>query len=72
VPYPLLSDAPELKTIRQYGILSAPKTYAYRSFFLVDEKGIVRQQWLLGPAGDNTVMPSESILKAIREIRGKS
>jgi hypothetical protein len=27
---------------------------------------------LLGPAGDNTVMPSESSLKAIREIRGKS
>ena len=45
---------------------------AQRSFFLVDEKGIVRKQWLLGAAGGDTVMPSETILKAIREIKGKS
>jgi hypothetical protein len=44
---------------------------ANRSFFLVDEKGILRQQWLLGVAGGTTVMPSEPILKAVREIKGK-
>jgi hypothetical protein len=44
---------------------------AQRSFFLVDEQGIVRQQWLLGPAGGNMVMPSEPILKAVQEIKGK-
>ena len=72
LPYTLLSDAPELKTIRQYGILSAAKTYAWRSFFLVDQQGILRHQWLLGAAGDDAVFPSESILKAIRELKGKS
>jgi hypothetical protein len=41
---------------------------AQRSFFLVDEQGIVRQQWLLGPAGGNTVMPSDPILKAVQQI----
>jgi peroxiredoxin len=71
LPYPLLSDAPELKTIRQYGILSAAKTYAYRSFFLVDRQGILRHQWLLGAAGDDTVFPSEQILKVVREVAGK-
>ena len=44
---------------------------AQRSFFLVDERGILRQQWLLGAAGGNTVLPSEPILKAVQEIRGK-
>jgi hypothetical protein len=44
---------------------------ANRSFFLLDEKGIVRKQWLLGPAGADTVMPSEPILKAVQEIKGK-
>ena len=70
LPYPLLSDFPDLKVIRRYGIRAAPM-YAHRSFFLVDEKGIVRKQWLLGAAGDDTVMPSEPILKAVREIKGK-
>lgn len=44
---------------------------ANRSFFLVDEQGIVRKQWLLGAAGGDTVMPSEPILKAVQEIKGK-
>jgi len=60
-----------LKVIRGYGILGATPMYAHRSFFLVDEKGILRQQWLLGPAGGDTVMPSEPILKAIRELKSK-
>jgi hypothetical protein len=42
---------------------------AQRSFFLVDEKGILRQQWV--NVGGDTVMPSEPILKAVQEIKGK-
>jgi AhpC/TSA family len=71
LPYPLLSDFPDRKVIRSYGILGASEMTAERSFFLVDEQGIVRQQWLLGPAGGNMVMPSEPILKAVQEIKGK-
>jgi hypothetical protein len=41
---------------------------AQRSFFLVDDKGILRQQWL--NVGGDTVMPSEPILKAVQEIKG--
>ena len=44
---------------------------ASRSFFLVDQQGIVRQQWLLGTAGGTTVMPSEPILKAVQELKRK-
>jgi peroxiredoxin len=57
--------------IKSYGILGASQMTANRSFFLLDEKGIVRKQWLLGPAGADTVMPSEPILKAVQEIKGK-
>ena len=42
---------------------------AQRSFFLVDEQGIVRQQWL--NVGGDTVMPSEPILKAVQQIKSK-
>jgi thioredoxin-dependent peroxiredoxin len=69
LPFPLLSDFPDRKVIQTYGILGASQMTAQRSFFLVDEKGILRQQWL--NVGGDTVMPSEPILKAIREIKGK-
>jgi len=71
LPYPLLSDFPDLKVIRRYGILGASKMTAQRSFFLVDQQGIVRKQWLLGAAGGETVFPSEPILEAVQEIKGK-
>ena len=60
-----------MKVIRGYGILGGSNMTAYRSFFLVDEKGILRHQWLLGPAGGDMVLPSEALLKAVREIKGK-
>jgi peroxiredoxin len=70
LPYPLLSDAPDLKTIRNYGGLNPQwdMTTAQRWFFLIDLQGIVRGQWR---GSTNDVFPSEPILKAAREIAGK-
>ena len=69
LPYPLLSDHPDLKVIRSYGVLStAYQNSAQRAFFLVDQQGIVRQRWL---PGDGAVLPSEPILQAARQIAGK-
>jgi peroxiredoxin len=70
LPYPLLSDRPP-KTIERYGILAPDKVRALRAFFLIDQQGIVRKQWLLGLAGDDIVFSSEPILKAIQELQGK-
>ena len=39
-----------------------------RSFFLVDQQGIVRGRWI---GKDLEVFPSEMLLKAAREIAGK-
>jgi len=65
VPYPLLSDFPELKTIRDYGVLAANQKDARRAFFLIDRQGVVHKKWL---PGDQTVFPSETILAAARAI----
>ena len=52
LPYPLLSDFPDLRVTRQYGGLSLNATLskvgiAERAFFLIDKEGIVRQRWLI-------------------------
>jgi peroxiredoxin len=70
LPYPLLSDFPDLKVIKSYGGLnpSRPMTIAQRYFFLIDQQGIVRGKW---PGKADEVFPSEPILKAAQEISGK-
>jgi peroxiredoxin len=70
LPYPLLSDRPP-KTMERYGVLAPDKVRALRAFFLIDQQGIVRKQWLLGLAGDDIVFSSEPILKAIQDLQDK-
>jgi peroxiredoxin len=69
LPYPLLSDHPDLRVIRSYGVVQhigkSKRQFARRSFFLIDKQGIVRGKWL---AGNQEVFPSEPILKVAREI----
>jgi peroxiredoxin len=70
LPYPLLSDFPDLKVIRSYGGLNTQwdATTAQRYFFLIDRQGIVRGMW---PGKTDEVFPNEPILKAARELRDK-
>lgn len=70
LPYPLLSDRPP-QTIERYGVMAPDKVRALRAFFLIDQQGIVRKQWLLGLAGDDIVFSSEPILKAIQDLQDK-
>ena len=78
LPYPLLSDR-TLSVIKAYGVLygatEGKNEYphmvgriAKRSFFLIDQQGIVRGRWI---GGDLDVFPSEMILQAVREMVGK-
>jgi peroxiredoxin len=51
LPHPLLSDYPDLKVIRSYGVLQhylaePSRLTARRAFFLIDQEGIVREKWL--------------------------
>ncbi len=69
LPYPLLSDYPQLKAIRSYGAVSEQREItARRSFFLVDQQGIVRGKWLPDEA---IVFPSETVLEAVRALAKK-
>ena len=42
---------------------------ARRSFFLVDQQGIVRGKWL--PDVEASVFPSETVLEAVRALAKK-
>jgi peroxiredoxin len=68
LPYPLLSDFPDSKVIRSYGVLDSNQKDARRAFFLVDQQGVVRQRWLPDPS---SVLPSLTILDEVRKIAGK-
>ena len=61
LPYPLLSDFPDLQVIRHYGVTR-------RAFFLVDQQGVVRGRWW-GESFD--VFPTEELLKTAQAMAQK-
>ena len=69
LPFPLLSDFPERKAMRAYGVLNEKTMNANRSFFLIDPQGIVRKKWII-ENGPTTVVYSETLLRDIREVMG--
>jgi peroxiredoxin Q/BCP len=66
--YPLLSDFPDLKAIRSYGVLHSSGIFAERAFFLIDKEGIIRGKWHGEPYD---IFPTEPILEAARELAKK-
>ena len=70
LPFPLLSDFPDRKVMRSYGVLNESNMLAFRSFFLIDPEGILRKKWLVDEGG-TTVVYSKTLLKDIEDIIGK-
>ncbi len=70
LPYPLLSDYPDRKVIRAYGILRESTMTAARTFFLIDPQGVIRRKWVV-ENGSTTTVYSDTVLKAIREVLDK-
>jgi peroxiredoxin len=69
LPFPLLSDFPERKVMRAYGVLNEKTMTANRSFFLIDLQGVIRKKWIIeNPT--TTVVYSPMLLKGIEEIVG--
>jgi len=66
----LLSDFPNLTTIRSYAGLNTQwsSTTAQRAFFLIDKEGVIRGRWH-GTVTD--VFPTEPILQAARALGTK-
>jgi peroxiredoxin Q/BCP len=71
LPYPLLSDFPEAKVIRSYGVFNEKLMLADRAFFLIDPQGILRKKWLVDNGGGTTVVYSDTLLRDIHEVIGK-
>jgi peroxiredoxin len=67
--YPLLSDYPERKVIRGFGVLNEKTMTALRSFFLIDPQGVIRKKWTLENPS-TTVVYSPTLLKDVQEIVG--
>ena len=70
LPFPLLSDYPERKVMRSYGVVNERTMNANRSFFLIDPQGVIRKKWLIENPG-TTVVYSETLLRDILEAMGK-
>ena len=70
LPYPLLSDFPGAKAMRSYGIFNEKYMWANRSFFLIDPQGVIRKKWIIENGG-GAVVPSDTLLRDIREVIGK-
>jgi peroxiredoxin len=70
LPYPLLSDFPDRKLMRSYGVLNEKNMLALRSLFLIDPQGIIRKKWIIENGG-TTVVYSDTLLRDIREVLGK-
>lgn len=78
LPYPLLSDYPDGRTILAYDVGyyegQAKRLYARPSFFLIDKEGIVRGFWGQRPMNPDEIwapdppFSSEPILDLAREI----
>jgi peroxiredoxin len=70
LPFPLLSDFPERKVIRAYGVFNDKASIANRSFFLIDPQGTIRKKWIIeNPA--TTVVYSDTLLRDVQEVMGK-
>jgi peroxiredoxin len=69
LPFPLLSDFPDRKVIRSYGVLNEKTMTANRSFFLIDPQGLIRKKWII-ENGPTTVVYSDSLLRDIQQIVG--
>jgi len=73
LPYPLLSDFPDLKVIRSYDVLKrvgeAKRPMAKPSFFLIDKQGIIRGKWMV--TSPTEVFPNEPFLEVAQELESK-
>lgn len=64
--FPLLSDAPDLKTLQAYGVLNRERGLPQRSWFIIDKKGVIRYKKVLGRG--ESLVSDEELLQEIGKI----
>ena len=66
LPFPLLSDFPDMKTIQAYGVYNAERKLALRSYFIVDKEGVVRYKRVLKQGED--LIPNEALIAEVKKL----
>ena len=64
--FPLVSDAPDLKTIDAYGVLVPERRLAQRSYFIIDKQGVVRYKKVLAPK--EPLLSNEALLAEVAKL----
>ena len=64
--YPLLSDAPEMKTVQAYGVFNAERRLATRAWFIVDKQGVIRYKKVLAPK--EPFVSNETLIEELKKI----
>ncbi len=65
--FPLVSDAPNLKTIDAYGVLIPDRKLAQRSYFIVDKQGVIRYKKVLAPK--EPLVSNEALLEEVNKLK---
>ena len=65
--FPLVSDAPDLKTIEAYGVMIPERRLAQRSYFIVDKQGVVRYKKILAPK--EPLISNEALLEEVKKLK---
>ncbi len=64
--FPLLSDAPSMKTMQDYGVFNAERRLAQRSYFIIDKQGVVRYMKVLKQG--EPLVSNEELLAEVKKI----
>ena len=65
--FPLLSDHPDLKMIKAYGVADEERRTAKRSYFIIDKQGIVRFKKIMPSNRD--LLPNDELLAELKKIK---
>jgi alkyl hydroperoxide reductase subunit AhpC len=64
-----LSDSEGLQTIAAYGVLNEAQRVAQRSYFIVDQQGVLRYKKIQGRG--EALVPNDTLLEELKRIRAK-
>jgi len=64
--FPLLSDAPDMKTMQAYGVYNAERRLAQRSYFIIDKDGVIRYMKVLKQG--EPLVSNDDLLAEVKKI----
>ena len=66
--YPLLSDLPDQKAMKAFGVFDEAARAVKRSYFIIDAKGIVRFKSVKPSNREEDLLSTDALLREVRKI----